>query len=144
MSDEKNPTVSVIAPLHALLLQAIQGTLGDSLFVRELKEAIHQDLSNSYTSEVEKATLNLASALDPRFKVLPFLPEEDKQETLSRMVVKAGITEETKMSRDPHLQKEECPVRYMNYLETLLGKPAGRQWHQHFQRSQPVTVQQRR
>ncbi len=31
MSDETHPTLSVIAPLHAQLLQATQETLGDSL-----------------------------------------------------------------------------------------------------------------
>ncbi len=92
MSVEKNLTVSVIAPLHVQLLQATQETLGDSLFVRDLKEAVHQDLSKRYTSEVERATLNLASALDPRFKVLPFLPQEEKQETFSRMVAEAAAT----------------------------------------------------
>ncbi|KAK0141271.1 Zinc finger BED domain-containing protein 1 [Merluccius polli] len=92
MSDENNPTISVIAPLHAQLLQATQETLGDPPFVRDLKEAVHQDLSKRYTSEVEKTTHNLASALDPRFKVLPFLPGEDKQETFARMVAEAAAT----------------------------------------------------
>ncbi|XP_078022888.1 E3 SUMO-protein ligase ZBED1-like [Epinephelus lanceolatus] len=83
-----NPTVSVIVPLHA------QETLGDSPFVRDLKEAVHQDLSKRYTSEVEKVTLYLASALDLRFKVLPFLPEEEKQETFARLVAEAAPTVE--------------------------------------------------
>ena len=87
-------TVSVIAPLHEQLLQATQESLRDPLFVRDLKESIHQVLSKRYSSEVEKATLNLASALDPRFKVLPFLPEEEKQETVARMVAEAAATVE--------------------------------------------------
>jgi len=33
-----------------------------------------------------EATLNLASALDPRFKSLLFLSDEEKQETVSRLV----------------------------------------------------------
>lgn len=94
MTDENNPTVSVIAPLHAQLLQATQETLGDPPFVIDLKEAVHQDLSKRYMSEVEKATLNLASAQDPRFKVLPFLPEEEKQETFARMVAEAAAAVE--------------------------------------------------
>ncbi|KAK0141282.1 Zinc finger BED domain-containing protein 1 [Merluccius polli] len=57
MSDENNPTISVIAPLHAQLLQATQKeTLRDLPFVRDLKEAVHQELSKRYTSEVEKTT----------------------------------------------------------------------------------------
>ncbi|XP_029902098.1 zinc finger BED domain-containing protein 1-like [Myripristis murdjan] len=43
-------------------------------------------------SEMEKATLNLASALDQRFKSLLFLPEEEKQETLSRLIAETLVT----------------------------------------------------
>lgn len=83
MSDETHPTLSVIAPLHAQLLQA-------SPFARELKEAIHQDLLKR--SEVEEATLDLASALDPRFKLVLFLPDEEKQKTPARLVAEAAAT----------------------------------------------------
>lgn len=94
MSDESNPTLSVIAPLHAQLLQATQESLGDPQLVRELKEAVHQDLIKRYASKLEKATLNLASALDPRFKALPFLSGDEKQETFARMVAEAAATME--------------------------------------------------
>ncbi len=43
-------------------------------------------------SEVEKASLNLTSALDPRFKSLLFLPDKEKQETLVRLVAEAAAT----------------------------------------------------
>ncbi|KAM3873612.1 E3 SUMO-protein ligase ZBED1-like [Diretmus argenteus] len=90
MSDEHNPTVSVIAPLQAQLLQATQEHLGDSPFVKHIKGAIHQDLEKRYTSEREKNTLNLAAALDPRFKLLPFLSEDEKQEVFAKMVTEAA------------------------------------------------------
>lgn len=92
MSDENNPTLSVIAPLHAQLLHDTQKNLEDPLFVRELKYAIHQDLSKRYASDLEKNTLNLASAVDPRFKALPFLFDEEKNETFAKMVTEAAAT----------------------------------------------------
>lgn len=93
MSDDNNPTLSVIAPLHAQLLQETQESIGDSPFVKHLKAVMHQDLEKRYTSELEKITLNLASALDPRFKVLPFLSESEKQDTFARIVVEAASME---------------------------------------------------
>ncbi len=39
LSDESNPTLSVIAPLLAQLLQDTQETLGDPPFIKEIKEA---------------------------------------------------------------------------------------------------------
>lgn len=82
LSDESNPTLSVVAPLLAQLLQDTQEIIGDPPFIKEIKEAVHQDLMKSYASEKEKATLNQASALDPRFKALPFLSVDEKVETL--------------------------------------------------------------
>lgn len=39
-----------------------------------------------------KKTLNLASAVDPRFKALPFLSDEEKNETFAKMVTEAAAT----------------------------------------------------
>lgn len=64
MSDEKDRTLFVIGPLQAQLLQDTRENIGDSPFVRHVKAAIHQDLDKRYTTELEKATLNMASALD--------------------------------------------------------------------------------
>lgn len=49
--------------------------------IREIKQAINGDLSKRYTSEQERNTLHTASALDPHFKGLPFLSEEEREET---------------------------------------------------------------
>ena len=90
MSDEKNPTLSVIAPLHAQLLKNTEENIGDAPFVRHVKAAIRQDLEKRYPSETEKNTLLMASALDPRFKVLPFLSDNEKQDVFTRMVTDAA------------------------------------------------------
>ena len=89
MSDESNPTLSVIAPLNAQLLQATWKSIGDTQFVKEIKEAIHQDLKKRYADDMEKTKLRMASVLDARFKTLPFMSDDDRRETYRRVVDEA-------------------------------------------------------
>ncbi|KAK1885872.1 Zinc finger BED domain containing protein 1, partial [Dissostichus eleginoides] len=88
MSEESNPTVSLIAPINAQLFQDMTGTIGDSPMIHAIKNAIKTDLLKRYNSEAEKKILHTASALDPRFKGLPFLTVEE------RLEVYRGVTEE--------------------------------------------------
>ncbi|XP_048017725.1 E3 SUMO-protein ligase ZBED1-like [Megalobrama amblycephala] len=70
MCEEKSPTVSIIAPLHAQLLSDTLSTIEDAPLVKDIKCAIHGDLSKRYMSAEEKNFLYVASALDPRFNTL--------------------------------------------------------------------------
>ncbi|KAJ4938907.1 hypothetical protein JOQ06_028373 [Pogonophryne albipinna] len=88
MSEESNPTVSLIAPINAQLLQNMTGTIGDSPMIHAIKNAIKTDLLKRYNGEAEKKILHTASALDPRFKGLPFLTVEE------RLEIYRGVTEE--------------------------------------------------
>ncbi|XP_044031688.1 uncharacterized protein LOC122866294 [Siniperca chuatsi] len=72
MCEEKSPTVSIIAPLHAQLLSNTLSTIEDAPLVKDIKCAIHGDLSKRYMSAEEKNFLYVASALDPRFKSMLF------------------------------------------------------------------------
>lgn len=79
MSEESSPTVSLIAPLQAKLLDETKDSPGPrrvSTLVKEEKQAIQEDLSKRYSSDQEKQILHTAAALDPPFKGLPFLSEE--------------------------------------------------------------------
>ena len=89
MSEERNPTVSLIAPLNAQLLQSMTDTMGDTAMTHEIKNAIKTDLLKRYSSEAEKKILHTASALDPRFKGLPFILTEEERSEIYR-----GVTEE--------------------------------------------------
>ncbi|CAM4377273.1 unnamed protein product [Leuciscus chuanchicus] len=80
MSEERNMTVSLIAPLNAQLLQNMSDTNGDSHMIHEIKNAIRTDLLKRYNSESQKKILHTASALDPRFKGMPFHTEEERSE----------------------------------------------------------------
>ena len=93
MSQEENPTVCFIAPVHSKLLLKAQPNTKDKALVRAIKKAIHDDLSSRYTSEAEKNLLSTASALDPRFKALPFLKEEKREQVYGNVIAEAAALE---------------------------------------------------
>lgn len=72
MRKEKSPTISVIAPLHAQLLNDTTSTIEDSSVVREIKTTIHHDLSKQYD------ILHISSALNES-QVSP-LPSDNSTE----------------------------------------------------------------
>ncbi|XDV36514.1 hypothetical protein PO909_006275 [Leuciscus waleckii] len=55
----------------------------DPVMVKEMKSAVHQDLQKRYTGIKEQ--LYLASALDPRFKALPFLTDDEREEVFAQL-----------------------------------------------------------
>uniref|UniRef100_A0A3P8P8X8 BED-type domain-containing protein n=1 Tax=Astatotilapia calliptera TaxID=8154 RepID=A0A3P8P8X8_ASTCA len=119
MSEEKNPTLSLVAPLLAQLLHDTQDNIGDTALVRNIKQSISQDLKKRYASTVERNTLYTASALDPRFKTLPFLSLEERQETYARVVAEAITLQVSKHSgttEEPSPKKSKMSI-------CLLGSP---------------------
>lgn len=98
MCEEKSPTISIIAPLHAQLLSETTCTVEDCPLVREIKSAINQDLSKRYDSAQEKDYLYISSALDPRFKSLLFLSPSDVQDTYAKLVSKAAALKVIKIT----------------------------------------------
>uniref|UniRef100_A0A9J7ZZ58 Zinc finger BED domain-containing protein 1-like n=1 Tax=Cyprinus carpio carpio TaxID=630221 RepID=A0A9J7ZZ58_CYPCA len=109
MSEESSPTVSLIAPVYAQLLQSMSDNIGDQPLIRDVKNAIKTDLLKRYKSEAEKKILHTSSALDPRFKGLPFLTEEE------RLDVSAGVTSEAasleEYERKQRTEADEAPGR---------------------------------
>lgn len=93
MSEEGSPVISLIAPLHAQLIQDTTDGVGQSPLVREMKQAIDEDLRKRYTSNQERHILHTASALDPRVEGLPFLTEEERVDTYSRETAQAASRE---------------------------------------------------
>lgn len=74
----------LIAPVHAKLIQNTRPSADESPLVREIKQAISEDLSKCYNSEQERNTIHTAAALDLCFKALPFLSEE-REEAYERL-----------------------------------------------------------
>ncbi|KAJ8343843.1 hypothetical protein SKAU_G00311720 [Synaphobranchus kaupii] len=112
MCEEQQPTVSVIAPLKAKLLSHLKPNEDDSAIVKEMKNVMVKDLSDRY-SDVNDS-LYKASALDPRFKELPFIEFEERECTYAKVAVEAADIH-TKMSRVPKKQRH-----WTCFLETHL------------------------
>ena len=86
---ESVPTISVIMPLHRKLIDSIfQHSDDDSLVIAQMKRAVVDDLQDRYTHQEE--TLTIASALDPRFKALPFLSDARRNEIFTKILQNAS------------------------------------------------------
>ncbi|XP_051973846.1 E3 SUMO-protein ligase ZBED1-like [Xyrauchen texanus] len=146
MSEETTPTLSVVAPLLAQLIHDLQDSPADSSLTKEIKSVICQDLNKRY---LNKEALYVASAMDPRFKALPFLSEDQHQDIYARITAEAtrskgalqqndtGV-ETTETESDVNVVPEEdedsnqCPVqkdisavpskRSRHFLADLLGQ----------------------
>lgn len=132
MSQESTPTLSIIAPLRARLLEEMQPAPDDSVMVKEMKSAVHQDLQKRYLLLFYKTfmimrekrfivmwinfisrymglkdELSLASALDPRFKALPFLSDDEHEEIFAHLITitEALATEKSSVSTNEHWTK---------------------------------------
>ncbi|XP_051806493.1 E3 SUMO-protein ligase ZBED1-like [Acanthochromis polyacanthus] len=99
MEQARNPTVSLIAPLHAQILQRMADTIGDPPVIRDVKTAVRTDLLKRYSTDAEKKILLRSSALDPRFKLLPFLPEEERLDVYAAVTSEAASLEEVEDRR---------------------------------------------
>lgn len=86
VSEEGSPTLSIVAPLHAQLVHELRDKPSDSTLTRELKSTMCQDLNKRYVNE--KEALYKASPLDPSFKALPFLTEDEREDVYN------GVTSE--------------------------------------------------
>ncbi|XP_041862941.1 E3 SUMO-protein ligase ZBED1-like [Melanotaenia boesemani] len=107
MSEEKTPTLSVVAPLHAQLLLEMSGATHDTAVIKDLKAAVYNNLNSRYLTLKDK--LYVASALDPRFKTLPFLSSEARDNTFSRLVTEAAGPEQVDTSNQAGGgAKEKC------------------------------------
>ncbi|KAI4797683.1 hypothetical protein KUCAC02_024923 [Chaenocephalus aceratus] len=87
MSKEKTPTLSVIAPLQDTLINGLQPIEGESAVIKEMKAAMSGDLQKRYIDL--RATLHACSVMDPRFKSLPFLTENQRQEVYDGLIAEA-------------------------------------------------------
>ncbi|XP_034538946.1 zinc finger BED domain-containing protein 1-like [Notolabrus celidotus] len=104
--------LSVIAP-HAQLLADFTPAPEDDPMTHEIKHAIREDLRKRYTCTKERHTLHTAPALDPRFKALPFLSEDENVETYSRVTTEAASLEVVR--EDAEVSERECDYMAEGY-----------------------------
>lgn len=84
LCSEGMPTLSILMPLRKQLLGSILVSKeGDSPTVVEMKNVMKTDFQSRYIGQED--ILNEVSALDPRFKMLPFLNSDQASGVFSRV-----------------------------------------------------------
>ncbi|KAI4799292.1 hypothetical protein KUCAC02_017027 [Chaenocephalus aceratus] len=120
-SEENNPTISMISPIQTKPRRHFQSDESGHLVISQMKERFRLDFDGCYTYLQD--LLHYASALDPRFKDLAFLDDNETKDRIfmriTAEVVKmdgqAGDGDtlnedqaaETEGDRSPHREEEE-------------------------------------
>jgi len=87
LSGSSYGTISIVSPLIHKFCSNLDGKEDDSENLKQLKVAIQSDLKGRYVGDTAKLLQEVAF-LDPRFKQLNFLSDDDKRDTIERMKVK--------------------------------------------------------
>nr|XP_055035499.1 E3 SUMO-protein ligase ZBED1-like [Misgurnus anguillicaudatus] len=87
LCDESLPTVSLIMPLKHMIQVSMVQRDGDSNTISQMKTAILNDLADRYQGE-QAEFLYESSALDPRFRALPNLNDNERDEIFNRLKLK--------------------------------------------------------
>ncbi|KAI2645902.1 E3 SUMO-protein ligase ZBED1 [Labeo rohita] len=127
MCEEEQPTVSVIAPLQAKLLKHLEPCEDDTDMTREIKSTMTTDFSSRYTNS--RDILLKASALDPRFKGLPFLENEEREFVFTKLTVDATNSIQVEQQEDAVEEKppdtaeedEMRPAKKLKAMDLLFG-----------------------
>lgn len=114
MCAEHSPTVSLIYPMKAVILENMAENVQDSNLVREVKQAIRENLSKRYTEEDTAEFLLLCAALDPRFKCLPRLEQNEKDE------VYGNIERKVLLLGDGPVKVSTCTKKLLSELDSNL------------------------
>ena len=77
MCEDEQPTISLIAPFKAKLKNHFEATTEDTGLIKDMKKVFLEDFVKRYTNIED--LLCTASALDPRFKTLPFLSDRETE-----------------------------------------------------------------
>lgn len=120
LSEEKIPLISLLKPL---LWQVVNNKLNekdaDSVTLQSLKKAIVDHLTYRYNDDQISLLLQIATMLDPRFKLLPYSSEEEKSNTgeiIKDMLVKYMEEKDPAAPEEPVAKKSR-----VSGMELLLG-----------------------
>lgn len=76
MSTETSPLLSMIIPLQKMILKSMTPSEEDSSTIKDAKAAITRNLEDRYRDLNLQDYLHRTTALDPRFKSLPYLEDD--------------------------------------------------------------------
>ncbi|XP_035987265.1 zinc finger BED domain-containing protein 1-like [Fundulus heteroclitus] len=116
MCEEKQPTVSVIAPLRTKLLTHFECAPDDTPLIKDMKRVMAEDLRERYVDE--EPFLLRAAALDPRFKKLPFLSDERRNQTFECIAEEAVQLKEQRNESEAQDQKTPPHAQMCDVWET--------------------------
>ena len=84
---QKYVTISMIRPLlHKLLNGIFKNSEGDSRLTKMMKLKMKENLYDWYTGSILDL-LNKAAFLDPRFKMLSFIPDSEGERTIDQITI---------------------------------------------------------
>ncbi|KAK7921885.1 hypothetical protein WMY93_008787 [Mugilogobius chulae] len=98
MSTESTASVSMILPLKTTVLHSMQARPGDSPTVRDIKVAIKENLEDRYSACLQ--FLHKCTAMDPRFKSLPHLDDEQREQIFNDVIAEVIKTKEQQAATD--------------------------------------------
>ncbi|XP_068097505.1 E3 SUMO-protein ligase ZBED1-like [Hyperolius riggenbachi] len=114
--------------ITSLLYKHLAPNEWDSDFCKNIKKAIHEELSFKYSDGEVNQVLNLACALDPRFRGLDFLSQPDRVEALHLLKLQASSLAKTPSTEafcvTPEPQNTRPPTKKPKQdsgIEFLLG-----------------------
>ncbi|XP_061166409.1 E3 SUMO-protein ligase ZBED1-like [Saccostrea echinata] len=129
LCSEKSPTISIILPLHNKLLDKLCEQNADTPTVRSMKNIMFKDLKERF-ARIEH-TLHIVSALDPRFKMLPFSSGNERSAVYSDIVLEVFRVQNIikvkreKENKDAELDDVEVPSEPpLPSLSSLSDSPA--------------------
>ncbi|XP_041830825.1 E3 SUMO-protein ligase ZBED1-like [Melanotaenia boesemani] len=89
LCDEKEPTVSLIMPLKHMIEQSMSPDENDTQTIASMKSAILLDITGRYSGDCNDM-LQECAALDPRFRSLSHLNDEQRESVYARTREKAS------------------------------------------------------
>ena len=127
ISAEKYVTISAIRPLlHHLINTVLKVEVSDSVAVKAMKADMARNLNSRYQEAAIVQLLDVACFVDPRFKAMPFV-EEDQREILfdsflGEVMVHVTPDPEPVEEEEPRVLESEPPAKkHKTGLGKLLG-----------------------
>ena len=124
---EKWVTVSTVSPLLYKLLNCyFTSSPDDSVLEKAMKKAMKQNLSGRYEGSA-LLTLNVAAFLDPRFRSLSYLPEEDRKTVINTvekevaLIMSSAESTSATSSSEPSLEPPAKKQRGEKMLFSLMS-----------------------
>ena len=138
LSSESYPTISVLGPLYVAIQDMLTPTNDDSAAVERFKRLLAVDMGTRYQDQAVSLCLNKASFLDPRFKTLAHLSQNQQEEVIKsiadELLIYISSREEheedvmvTKLTEISETEEDAtegalCKKPKLTLLEKLLGK----------------------